>query len=58
MVKTALRAPAAVGVNVSWTAQLAAGATLAPMQLLLAMAKSVAFGPPSAKLLTVRVPVP
>src|SRR5947208_3005996 len=30
MVNVAFRAPAAVGVKVSWTAQLAAGATLAP----------------------------
>src|SRR5205823_2014326 len=58
MAKVAFRAPAAVGVNVSWTAQLAAGATLTPWQALLAMAKSAAFAPPSATLLTVRGPVP
>ena len=50
MVNVAFRAPAAVGVKVSWTAQLAAGATLTPWQALLAMAKSAAFAPPSATL--------
>ena len=57
-VATALRFPAAVGVNVTFTVQEALAARFAPVQVSLPLAKSPGFVPPSATILTVRLAEP
>jgi len=54
----ALRLPVADGVNVTLTAQVLLGVTLAPVQVSALLAKSLAFVPPIVAVEMVRLAVP
>src|SRR5208337_1110513 len=54
----ALRLPPADGVNVTLTAQVPLGITVAPVQVSALLAKSLAFVPPSFTVEMVRLTVP
>jgi len=54
----ALRLPVADGVNVTPTEHVVLGVTVAPVQVSVLLAKSLAFVPPIATAEIVRLPVP
>jgi hypothetical protein len=56
--REALRLPVADGVNVTLTAQVPLGVTVAPVQVSALLAKSLAFLPPIVAVEMVRLPVP